>query len=203
MTRPRRKNPTWGSERGSAEFSAMIGGVSSALAVGPGTHTVFALCLLAVLAVVLLSIVGYSIHMLVLGSSSKKQLRRGFQSRLLPLEQLIDEAKANIWRFESALESGTRSISPHCIELLGTLRRIVMSAENHLRLIRKLTENGGHSQLLIAEEKLTAAVPMRDNCLEALIDEDPLPHRAIEDWVPHIRSLIDEIDHGLTRRIAA
>ncbi len=196
-----------GASKGSAEIPAILGGLSGTLGADLASATslppVLLVALIAVTSVILLSVVGYYIHMLVLGGSSKKQLRRAFQSRLYPLEQLVEEAKAEIWRFETTLDSGTTSISPHCITLVSTLRRIVLSADNHLRMIRKLAEHGGHSQLLIAEEKLTSAVPMRDNCLEALIDEDPLPVRAIEDWVPHICSLIDEIDHGLSHRIAA
>ena len=199
---------TFESSKGAAELGALLASVSATLttsfgASAGGSHAALLIATITVLSVITLSVVGYWIHMLVLGGSTKKQVKRAFQSRIIPLEQLIDEAKANIWRFESALESGTTSISPHCITLVTTLRRIVLSADNHLRLVRKLSENGSHSQLLVAEEKLTAPVPMRDNCLEALIDEDPLPHRPLEAWVPHICSLIDEIDHGINHRIAA
>lgn len=160
-------------------------------------HAVLTVAGAAVLGVILLSIVGYSVHMLVLGSSTKRQLRRGFQSRLQPLRQLLEHAKREISRFEAALEQGTASISPLCIARLTTLRRIVASADNHLHLISRLAERGGHRQLLIAEEKFVSPVPVRDNCLEALIDEDPLPQRSLEEWAPHVCALLEDIERLL------
>jgi hypothetical protein len=176
------------SERGSASFLAILGlaawaglykygkvyfeGMNPALFWGS----------LLVTGVVALFLVGYAIHMRMIGAKSNRAIVEELQNKTKELRYLIRTSVETVNILESKQLDHGYHLSPRGIECLSTARKILMALEARYNEIRRLIASRSYVKLIEAYDMLHQPLIVTQSSLDSLIDSDPIPPINHRDW---------------------
>lgn len=191
-------------ERGGAALYAILGIAAISYYIyeghryfGEEIHNALYWAVIAILSVVTVFCMGCAVHMRLLGNKPNKELYRELLARIRLLEELVGDARRNLADFETTMVSRASIISRRGTDYLSLLKRITKAVELRLTEIKKLVNTRREVDLIEAYELFRRRLYVDDNCLEALIDSDPLPALDPHEWEPTINRLIQEIEAEL------
>ncbi len=191
-------------ERGGAALYALLGIAAISYYIyeghryfGEEIHSALYWAVIAILSVVTVFCMGCAVHMRLLGNKPNKELYRELLARIRLLEELVGDARRNLAEFEMTMVSRASIISRRGTDYLSLLKRITKAVELRLTEIKKLVNSRREVDLIEAYELFRKRLYVDDNCLEALIDSDPLPALEPHEWEPTISRLIMEIESEL------
>lgn len=164
---------------------------------GEGKHPVIYASIVIILGVIAVFAGGYSIHMRAMGAKPKKHVLRELQTRLTDLEELLKETRTRIKYFEEVMSVRANSMTRRGTDCLSLLKKLSGALDGRLFEVKRLLATKNQFDMMDAFELIRQRLIVNENCLESLIDAEPIPALEPYEWEPTITKLLDQIEYEL------
>lgn len=164
---------------------------------GQGLHPMVYASIVVILGVVAVFSGGYAIHMRMIGSKPKKHVMREIQSRTSDIDELLKETKSRIRYFEDVMAMRANSMTRRGTDCLALLKKITNALDARIYEVKRLLATRNQFDLMDAHDLIRQKLIITENCLESLIESEPVPAMEPYEWEPTITKLLDQIEYEL------
>lgn len=156
------------------------------------------LCLIAIIG--LFSILA-SLHLETLGAKSSRQVRKEVEKRVQEAEVILNNSYKNLEELESSMIVRERVMTRRGVDCLSIARKITLAIEKRLSQTYQLLRSRDKIELLEACELMREKLAIGTDCLDSLIDSDPIRPLVFYEWSPTLERLFEEI-RGEIKKVA-
>lgn len=164
---------------------------------GEGLHPLIYSSVVVILGVIALFSSGYALHMKIMGAKPKKHVLRELQTRLTDLEELLKETRTRVKYFEEVMAVRANSMTRRGTDCLSLLKKLSSALDARLYEVKRLLATKNQFDMMDAFELIRQRLIVNENCLESLIDAEPIPALEPYEWEPTITKLLDQIEYEL------
>lgn len=142
--------------------------------------------------------IGCTIHMIVIGAPSKRQLKKRVVRKASDMKLMKDEAFSQLEELEQCFGGFPELLSWSGLESLKTAQRILRALSRRCHEVEQLIKTNTVYSLAQAYELLKRPLVVNDNCVDHVLSSSPINALGIEHLELTLAELIQDVHRALS-----